>query len=482
MSYSNARALCAITFATLMLGPGVGRASGDKIWNDPDPSTSKAEIPSFAPLSTKLMPAVVSIVVTQEMDEAALDPMLKFFKDFFGDGLPESFENKGVGSGVIINADGYIVTNHHVVASATSILVTLHDGTEHEAHVVGSDPDTDVALIKIETTGLPTVALGDSDSVQVGDWVLAIGNPFGLSATITAGIVSAKGRHEVGPYKEHKYQDFIQTDAPINPGSSGGPLFDLAGNVVAINTAINAAGQGIGFAIPINMIKPILPQLVEHGTVLRSWLGVSIQGVTPSLAKAFGLPGSPRGALVADVVGGSPAAKAGITVGDIILAFDGESIDSVDELSWLASTKGQGMKAKLQVFSDGKTKTVKVSLASLPGKKEAPAVSGKKGPGKKAAPDDLGIALSKVDPQSAAALGIDPVDGEIPGALVSALEVDSPLAAAGLDRGDVILKLDGNLVKSPSETLEALEKTGKGELVLLYVISGQSKGFVTYQP
>lgn len=465
----------------LLLPSGVAaQSSGTQLYSDPDPEGVGVGLPSLAPLGATLMPAVVSILVSQEVDPKMLDPMLEFFQDFFGGDAPEKFENTGVGSGVIVNADGYIVTNHHVVQDATSIIVSLHDGEEYEAEVVGTDPDTDVALIKIEVDGLPTVPLGDSDELEVGDWVIAVGTPFGLSATMTAGIVSAKGRHQVGPYKDHKYQDFIQTDAPINPGSSGGPLFDLGGNVVGINTAINAAGQGIGFAIPINMVKPIIPQLYEHGTVLRSWLGVNIQMMTAPLAQAFGLPGQPRGALVSDVLDGSPAHQAGIRVGDIILEFDGESIESVDELSWLAATKGQGAKVKVKIFRKGKKKTLKVNLASMPGSPQPSAP--KKIKIKKKQPKDLQVTFSEVDAPTAQKLEIQQVDGTYPGAVVTWIQPGSPLHQVGLDKGDVILTVNHKQVFAPQEVKKVLASAKNGEVVLLYVSTGKQKGFLTYSP
>ncbi len=459
--------------------PGIAGKKDGKIWKEPAQKGSQPQVavPSFAPLGQALKPTVVSIWVTQTIDPENLDPMFKFFKEFFGS-LPEDFENKGEGSGVLINSAGYILTNNHVVQDASDIRVTLATGEEYEASVVGLDPATDVALIKIPAGGLEAAPLGDSDSLAVGDWVLAIGNPFGLEATMTAGIVSATGRRHIGPVKEHKYQDFIQTDAPINPGSSGGPLFDLSGNVVGINTAINAAGQGIGFAIPINMVKALIPQLVENGSVKRSWLGVSIQTVTAPLAKAFELSVS-GGALVSEVVGGSPADKAGIEIGDVILSFNGETIDGVDKLSWLASTAGEGTKAQIVIWRDKKKKTLQAVMEALPGDGgTAPAKKKKKA----GASGEPGISLQSMDKDTAGKLAILPVGGKFPGLIVTAITPGSPLSTAGIQRGDVILRVNGKLVFKASHVLGPIKKAKKGDVVVLYVVGPSQGGFVAYAP
>ena len=461
-------------------GPVQAQEKNGKIWKEPKKAGSPpVTVPSFAPLGQALKPTVVSIWVTQSLDPENLDPMFKFFKEFFGS-LPKDFENKGEGSGVLINPSGYILTNHHVVKDASDIRVTLSTGEEYEATVVGLDPATDVALIKIPAKGLATAPLGDSDSLAVGDWVLAIGNPFGLEASMTAGIVSAMGRRHLGPVKEHKYQDFIQTDAPINPGSSGGPLFDLSGNVVGINTAINAAGQGIGFAIPINMVKALIPQLVEHGIVKRSWLGVSIQTVTAPLAKAFGLPDE-GGALVSEVVDGSPADKAGIEVGDIILTFDGKAIDGVDKLSWLASTAGEGKKVGVAVWRKKKKKTLQAVLEPLPGSPAA-APGQKKKQKKPGSKKDPGVSLQPMDKDTAAKLSIQPVGGKYPGLIVTAIAPGSPLSSAGIERGDVILRVNGKLVFKSGHGLGPVKKAKKGDVVVLYVLGPGQTGFVAYAP
>jgi len=480
------RCFAAAATAILVLAaalPNPAAAGNDgKIWMDPDPAKMKPAVvvPSLAPLGKALKPTVVSIWMTQTIDPEKIDPMFKLFKEFFGT-IPEAFQNRGEGSGVIINPEGYILTNNHVVENATDIRVTTASGDEYEATIIGIDPATDIALVKIAAKDLSAAPLGDSDSLAVGDWVVAIGNPFGLEATMTAGIVSAKGRRHIGPVEENIYQDFIQTDAPINPGSSGGPLFDLAGNVVGINTAINAAGQGIGFAIPINMIKPLIPQLVKDGKVSRSWLGVSIQTVTGPLAQGFGLPDGPTGALVSEVVDGSPADKAGVAVGDIILDFDGTLIESVESLSWIASTAGQGKKVAIVVWRKGQKKSLEATLGTLPGSEAGPPAEVKK-PEKGKKKSDPGVTLQGIDPETATRLGIAPVDGKYPGLLVTSIQPTSPLAASGIQRGDVILQVGGKLVYKPENVTGPIKKAKKGDVVVLYVLSPEEKGFVAYTP
>ena len=290
------------------------------------------------------------------------DPFEEFFERFFGGENPQrEFRRRSLGSGFIINREGYIVTNNHVVENASDIKVSLSDKEEHDAKVIGRDPKTDVALIKIEAKkDLPAVALGDSSKLRVGEWVIAIGNPFGLGHTVTTGIVSAKGRIiGAGPY-----DDFIQTDASINPGNSGGPLFNMNGEVVGINTAIIASGQGIGFATPINVAKDLLVQLREKGRVVRGWLGVQVQRVTPELAKSFGLDRE-RGALVADVMADTPAAKAGIERGDIIVEFNGRKIEEMNDLPRVVAATPPDADVPMKLLRKGQEKVVQVKVAEL---------------------------------------------------------------------------------------------------------------------
>ncbi len=316
---------------------------------------------AFSRLAARTAPAVVSIETEVGLDEfRGWHPFL----ERGGDG--ERFQ-LGAGSGFIIRGDGYILSNNHVVESAKTIKVHLQDGRIFEAERIGQDPATDLSLLKIDPGAetLPAVPLGDSDRLAIGEWVVAIGNPMGLSHTVTAGIVSAKGRREVRPDDRLRYADFIQTDASINPGNSGGPLFNLRGEVIGINTAINARAQGIGFAVPINMVKTVLPSLRSGGRVERSWLGVQIREVTPELASNNGLD-RPRGALVAAVVREGPADKAGLRAGDVIVTFGGKAIDRHDDLPWLASNAGIGQNVTVDVLRSGRRKVMKIVLGRLP--------------------------------------------------------------------------------------------------------------------
>jgi len=291
------------------------------------------------------------------------EPFGDFFKRFFDEDIPDrELKQQSLGSGFIIDKDGYIITNNHVVEGADEIKVKLADGREFKAKVIGRDPKTDLALIKITTLfkNLPVLPLGDSDKIRVGDWVLAIGNPFGLEHTVTQGIISATGRViGSGPY-----DNFLQTDAPINPGNSGGPLINLKGEVIGINSAIIASGQGIGFAIPSNMAKSVVSQLKEKGKVVRGWIGVSVQTVTPEIAQSFGLK-EPKGALVGGVVNESPAGKAGIKRGDVIIAFNGTDIKQMSDLPRLVAETPVGKTVDIKVIRDGKEVDLKITVAEL---------------------------------------------------------------------------------------------------------------------
>jgi serine protease Do len=308
-------------------------------------------------LAKTARPAVVNVSTSQRRAE---DPMAEFMRRFFG-GEPPAGRGTSLGTGFIVSSDGYVVTNNHVVAGGGQIIVRLDRGTEHQARVVGTDPATDVALLKVEASGLPVLPLGDSDRLQVAEPVMAIGNPFGLDQTVTTGIVSAKERHLGGPY-----DDFIQIDAPINPGNSGGPLIDTRGAAIGINSAIfspTGASVGIGFAIPINLAKGVLLQLRERGAVVRGWLGVSIRPVTS--ARAAGLPDA-RGAMVEGVLSGSPAERAGLQKGDVIVAIDEQTITSPSDLTRRITMTPPGTKVRVTIARDGGQKTIPVELGRAP--------------------------------------------------------------------------------------------------------------------
>ncbi len=319
---------------------------------------------SFAELIKRTQPAVVNISTTQTVKVPSTFD--EYFRQHYG--VPKSRKQNSLGTGFIIDKEGYIVTNNHVVRGADEIFVNLSDGRTFKAELKGRDLRTDIAIIKISTKeDFPVAVLGDSDQAQVGDWVIAIGNPFGLGSTVTKGIISAKGRHiGAGPY-----DDFIQTDASINPGNSGGPLFNMNGEVVGVNTAIVESGQGIGFAIPINMVKPMLPQLIKSGKVSRGYLGVSIQEVKPELASVLGLK-SGFGAMVSDVVPGSPADVAGIKAGDIVTLYDQMEIKAANELPKKVSLTPIGKEVEIQILRRNERKTFKVLIGDLAKSGEIP--------------------------------------------------------------------------------------------------------------
>jgi len=329
---------------------------------------SSARPDSFAAIADAMKPAVVNISTTEAVRRQGprgADPFREYRERFFGESLPREEPRQSLGSGLIVEPEGYVLTNNHVIENARMIMVRLSDEEEYEARVVGRDPRTDLALLKIQGRGKFTaVRLGDSDALRVGDWVVAIGNPFGLEHTVTAGIVSAKGRViGAGPY-----DDFIQTDAAINPGNSGGPLFNTRGEVVGINSAIfsqTGGSVGIGFAIPVNLAKELLPQLKSKGRVVRGWLGIAIAPVTPEMAKKLGAPDR-RGALVAELVPGGPAAAAGVRAGDVIVAFQDKPIRRVDDLPRVAARTPVGTEVELKLLRAGKEIAVTVRLAELP--------------------------------------------------------------------------------------------------------------------
>jgi len=335
----------------------------------PAPAVSAAGVQprpdSFPETVEAVKPAVVNISTTQAVPgrgRQPAEPFREFLERYFGESLPREQPRQSLGSGLIVEPDGYVLTNNHVVEGGRMIMVRLSDAEEYEARVVGTDPRTDLALLKIQgPREFPVARLGDSEGLRVGEWVLAIGNPFGLEQTVTAGIVSAKGRViGAGPY-----DDFIQTDAAINPGNSGGPLFNARGEVVGINSAIfsqSGGSIGIGFAIPINLAKELIPQLKAKGRVSRGWLGVAIAPLTPELAQKLGRPG----ALVTDVVPSGPAAGAGVRAGDLIVAFQGQPIRRAGELPWLTAKTAVGSEVELMLLRDGKEQAVKVRLGELP--------------------------------------------------------------------------------------------------------------------
>ncbi len=382
----------------------------------------------------------------------------EFFKHFFGEIPQEQMKQKSLGSGVVISEDGYILTNNHVVAEAEEIVVTFTEEAKYEAKIIGRDPKTDIALIKIEV-GKPIAAakLGDSDALRVGDWVVAIGNPFGLGSTVTAGIVSAKGRIiGAGPY-----DNFIQTDASINPGNSGGPLFNLDAEVVGINTAIfsqTGGNIGIGFAIPINMAKSVMTQLKEKGKVTRGWLGVTIQSITPEIKDKFDLK-TTEGALIAEVAKDSPAEKGGLQRGDAIIGFDGKKVKEMSALPPMVAQTPVTKEVERVVIRKGRERRLMVVIAEL---KEEAAVAAPLSPKIEEA---FGFSVQELTPELAEALSLKSEKGVV----VSGIRRGSPADEAGLQRGDLVQEIENEPVESMDDYSRIMEKSASKKQMLMVV-------------
>jgi len=391
------------------------------------------------------------------------DPFGRFFEEFFKNQPQREFRQSSLGSGFILDKNGFIVTNYHVIEGADEIQVKLKDGNEYPAEIIGKDASTDLALIKIKAGGdLPVLPLGDSDAMEIGQWVLAIGSPFGLEHTVTAGIISAKGRViGAGPY-----DDFIQTDASINPGNSGGPLINMLGEVVGINTAIVAGGDGIGFAIPVNIAREIFAQLKNSGEVTRGWLGVAIQDLDEELKEYYGVD---QGVLIAEVFPGDPADKAGIKAKDIILTINGQSVDSSRDLTRVVAGLAVGTKADVKVNRAGKTKTYTVAIARRADEKVL-AAGGTALGGMESA---LGIEIADITPEVANQFKID----DIVGVIVVNVAPDSKGAKAGINQGDIIKEINHEPVKDAADYKRIVGDVKEGDSVQLY-IQRANKGFM----
>jgi Do/DeqQ family serine protease len=430
---------------------------------------------SYADIVDRVAPAVVTIRSerTVRMTSQSL-PDIPFFRDFFGDQFPRGqaprFREGGMGSGVIVRQDGYILTNNHVVDRADEVTVELTDGRTLKAKVVGTDAPTDLAVLKIDAPNLKTLALGDSDAVRVGDVVLAVGNPLGVGQTVTMGIVSAKGR-STGGAGDGSYEDFIQTDAPINQGNSGGALVDTAGELIGINSQIltpTGGNIGIGFSIPANMARSVMTQLVEHGQVRRGRLGVTVQAITPDLAKSLDLKGT-NGALISDVESGSPAAAAGLKRGDVITAVNGATVKDNNALRNDIAALQPGTDAKLTIVRDGAEQQVTAKLAELaPTDRSRPAASrGEDSSGR------FGLGVEPLTSDRARELGVDTKTGVV----VASVEPGSRAADAGLRPGDVIEQVDRKPVNSIEALRAALDKGTEAALLLVH--RGGTTVFVT---
>lgn len=469
-----ALAIVAVAFLLggMLIASSIGSTKAAQAGPAPTASTCT---PSFVDLADAVGPSVVNIRVTKiqktdfpNMNEFQDGPFGDMFRQFFGDmgrRFPRQYKSRGAGSGVIVNQDGTILTNSHVVEGANEILVTLNDKQEHKARVVGRDQKTDLAVIKIDAKAhFHAAKLGDSEALRVGEWVLAVGNPFGLSNTITSGIVSAKGRIiGAGPY-----DDFIQTDAPINPGNSGGPLFNMRGEVIGINTAIVPNGQGIGFAIPINTAKNVLPELVSKGKVSRGYLGVNIQNITQELASSLQLK-STKGALVSQVRQDSPAAKAGIKQGDVITAYDRKDVKDSHELAGVVAATPIGKTVPVRIVRDGREMTLTVRTGDL-------STGETKSDQKTAASEPegkWGLQVRDLNPESARRMGLKRDKGVV----VVGVRDGSPAEDGGLQKGDILLEIDRHPVGTAEEMQETIKKSGKDSLLLL-IQRGENTLFV----
>jgi serine protease Do len=485
--------LAGVVSTTLILAPAFSSAqspgdTGEKGGSNLTRQTQSQidiALPSLAPLVEQVMPAVVNISVELKEQAASQNqgnrgqdsaspfgpggtPFDQFLKRFFEQ--PFQFRNPAekvmaLGSGFIVDSTGYIVTNNHVVTNADKVTVILQDNSRHSAKVVGRDEKTDIALLKIDTNqNLPFVTWGNSDDAKVGDWVVAVGNPFGLGGSVTAGIISAIGRN----INEGPYDDFLQIDAPINRGNSGGPTFNLHAQVLGINTAIyspSGGSVGIGFAVPSNIAKQVVAQLKEHGHVTWGWLGVSIQGVTPAIAKSLGLNTEyPMGALVASVIPDSPAAKAGIKPGDVITAADGREIKTVNDLPRLVAATPVGTKLQLTIVRSGKRETVEATIGEMP-QKVASAESAAGQPGGESRANALGMELLPLDPQRRKELD---VPKDVNGVTVGQVASDSPAGELGIQPGDIIVSVDQKPVTTPQNAAAQLkEAAARGNILLL---------------
>jgi serine protease Do len=465
----------AVTLVLALALGGLAVAAADHLINPP--ATFKLASPdepasriSFAPVVKKVLPSVVTITSSRVVKtgfpggDDGIPPMFRQFFGDQGDGngqsrRPRQQREQGLGSGVIVSPNGYILTNNHVVDHATTVTVIMPDRHEYNARVVGTDPKTDIAVLKVDAGSLEPITIGDSDKVQVGDYVLAVGNPFGVGKTVTMGIVSATGRANLGI---EDYEDFIQTDASINPGNSGGALVNDRGELIGINTAILANGsegnQGIGFAVPVSVARSVMDQIVNHGKVTRAYLGVMAQEVTPSIAKAFHET-EVRGALIGDVSPNSPAQKAGLEKGDIILDINGKPVNNSAELRMHVSLMAPGTKVEVKVFRDGAEKTIPLTLAEMPtetARNEQPESSSE---------DAMeGITVENVTAQAARQLRLPATAS---GVVVTNVDPASKAADSGLRRGDVIQEVNHKPVRNTADFESAMRNAKEATLLLV---------------
>ncbi len=435
---------------------------------------------SFSELAENASPAVVNISIEKTITNNlrsfqrprrgpnGRDPFEDFFEKFFGDQHGQQGPKRktsGLGSGFIIDKKGFIVTNNHVVEGADKITVKLQNGKEYDATTIGLDPNTDLAIIKIESKkALPYLEFGNSETLKVGEWVVAIGSPFGLAHTVTAGIVSAKGRViGAGPY-----DNFIQTDASINPGNSGGPLLDMNGKVIGINTAIISSASGIGFAVPVNMAQDVIAQLKNKGEVTRGWLGVAIQDIDDEIADYYGVK-KDSGVLITNVFPGDPADNAGIQPKDIIIELNGKKITSTRQLTRNVAKLSIGDKIKVKIIRDGKTRTINVKIAKRRDDHIADLGKGENG-SRVTNSDELGVKVSGITPEISKRLNL----GDSAGVVVQSVEKDSKAALAGLRAYDIIKEVNRTKIESVKDYIVAIDKVKKGEAVQLFIQRDQA--------
>ncbi|MFA4873833.1 MAG: Do family serine endopeptidase [bacterium] len=452
-------------------------------WFKPESAARPSQPGSFADLAERVQKAVVNISTSKKVRAPQMitpmphggprDPFQDFFDKFFDEGMPRQQTQHSLGSGFIIDKDGTILTNNHVVSQADEIEVVLSDGRKFKAKVVGTDEKSDIAVIKIKAEkDLPFVVLGTSKTMRPGDWVMAIGNPFGLEHTVTVGVISAMGRLiGGGPYAK-----FIQTDASINPGNSGGPLFNVNGEVIGINTMIYAAGQGIGFAIPVDLATAMVPELISKGSVAHGWLGVAIQEVTPELAKSFGLKEEQKGALITEVYSASPAAQAGFMRGDVIVEFNGEKVEDPYDLSLFVSQTKPETSAKIAALRNGERKEFAVNVGKQePGKQVGMVPEEKKQEGGKA--DVLGLVVKSITPRDARELD---VPADFKGIVVARVEPGSSVEAADLRAGDILMEINGARIQSADDYAAASGKLKKGDIVRLLIKRGHATVYLAF--
>jgi serine protease Do len=423
---------------------------------------------AISTVSQTMMPAVVHIDVTGTVVQRLSD-----YRDFFSPLPQREIPIQALGSGVLINSDGYIITNNHVVQNADSIEVELYDGSRHTAKLIGTDPNTDLAVVKIELTPeMKYAKFGDSDAIEVGEWVIAIGSPRGLDWTVTAGIISAKNRRDIGALGPTGYEDFIQTDASVNPGNSGGPLINLEGEVIGINSLIVSASRGsdgLSFAIPSNMVKTISESLIKHGKVVRGYLGINIQDVTPDMVKSLKLNNGFKGAIVADVLTNGPAARAGLEQGDIVLSYNGETVESSAQLRNMVAITKPGTQVRVKIRRDKKEIELTAEIGDLEkGRKQAKANTEN---------DLLGLNIERVTPEIARSAGFSKVTGVI----VTDIKRGGPAARIGLSEGDIILRAGNNEINTPEQFNSYVARAAEEGSVLLLIRDQESRriGYLT---